>query len=1028
MLNSAFPGSNLYGSDFQLQEPWAPKYDAYPPVSHPGWSNAIPQPTEESSAPTPSGGERTAAVPSTTQTDPATLLPPPPPPPLEDLGLGYSHPLELHYQAVNDQYPRPSQGQMDMLGRPQRVQRGEYPYPPAPSSPARGYSVQHQGSDTFPLFSSTARSHEQPLTPSRESINYYGGVQGERGPYANTMAETNPNQMTSRPNGPWRPSSSGSSKRVKTPLEMMSRATEYDNAPDHIKEKASRMLNEFKGYFQEGTVSAQGPTTGSSPTHESKFNLKMKSLVAEFQADRLRDPTLNGNVGVELGVDVSGTLAAAKSPRPRNTLRHIPSSPKCLPLVNMDTTSSAPQVSEKVEMPDYNGTLEDWEQFLKLQASQSSGERPKILEGNEGQNTEAPKSKSPRKKRSTNVTNEHLEALKLKLKKQDLERSSFMPQKELHAADWKVYAQYEDYAGDSLKVLQDRQMALSKPPVIERKASWPEDKSNMSVNWKQRSLDAGSRENQFEREQTKREEADRRDARKTDSGFVPAAQPSSAYSQVYPEMQEATNETGDYMHIPHVRRVFLPSMFASNDAKIDPEHLINGTTPETSMSTETKDAIIPEDIRAANEQWAVPRFNNRQMGISGIVHGLNIVSAKERTNVESLPRENVMAEFHVAASEPSRAPSRSLWDLGTTPENVRPAHFQPESIDKHKPEVEHKDFLGRYFSNKAGVPENLPSYRTRPFLKNVKKSIVGFSAALKKFSTDRNVVVSQEQNLESSGNAFGKEASMENAGENQIVRKVQNTAASAKSVEPGLASLEGEYSMFEKLARREMDLRAEQDLAPKSKPHLYTNARGVSFSGARSRIDTDSSVLSLKKKSQATIKKESTPRKTASFQKREGRLFEKVEINCSQEPEKVRTKAKILLKERVNSEVEDKSPRGSSEIRMKAEQLLKERVNPEFSWKGGSNAGSPPTLDSASIFVNQSGRRMLENLRKRRALCEEDLNARRSFILDRAPRKSNVTISHNRFKSYRTRRFSDKSSVGNASRNTLHEFDFSFGV
>ena len=89
MLNSAFPGSNLYGSDFQLQEPWAPKYDAYPPVSHPGWSNAIPQPTEESSAPTPSGGERTAAVPSTTQTDPATLLPPPPPPPLEDLGLGY---------------------------------------------------------------------------------------------------------------------------------------------------------------------------------------------------------------------------------------------------------------------------------------------------------------------------------------------------------------------------------------------------------------------------------------------------------------------------------------------------------------------------------------------------------------------------------------------------------------------------------------------------------------------------------------------------------------------------------------------------------------------------------------------------------------------------------------------------------------------------------------------------------------------------------------------------------------------------
>ena len=169
-------------------------------------------------------------------------------------------------------------------------------------------------------------------------------------------------------------------------------------------------------------------------------------------------------------------------------------------------------------------------------------------------------------------------------------------------------------------------------------------------------------------------------------------------------------------------------------------------------------------------------------------------------------------------------------------------------------------------------------------------------------------------------------------------------------------------------------------------------------------------------------------RKTASFQKREGRLFEKVEINCSQEPEKVRTKAKILLKERVNSEVEDKSPRGSSEIRMKAEQLLKERVNPEFSWKGGSNAGSPPTLDSASIFVNQSGRRMLENLRKRRALCEEDLNARRSFILDRAPRKSNVTISHNRFKSYRTRRFSDKSSVGNASRNTLHEFDFSFGV
>ena len=146
---------------------------------------------------------------------------------------------------------------------------------------------------------------------------------------------------------------------MKTPLEMMSRATEYDNAPDHIKEKASRMLNEFKGYFQEGTVSAQGPTTGSSPTHESKFNLKMKSLVAEFQADRLRDPTLNGNVGVELGVDVSGTLAAAKSPRPRNTLRHIPSSPKCLPLVNMDTTSSAPQVSEKVEMPDYNGTLED---------------------------------------------------------------------------------------------------------------------------------------------------------------------------------------------------------------------------------------------------------------------------------------------------------------------------------------------------------------------------------------------------------------------------------------------------------------------------------------------------------------------------------------------------------------------------------------------------------------------------------------------------------------------------------------------
>jgi len=218
-------------------------------------------------------------------------------------------------------------------------------------------------------------------------------------------------------------------RRLKTPADITSRAEELENAPAHIKAKAAALLAE-----------------SAAVDSHAAFQQKMRALPASIQADRLRSP-----VRAARSVYDEGSKGLQPPGTPTNMLRHLPPSPKAVPLVKSD------EGDVETAMPDYTGTPEDWEKYLNVRKDDS-----RLKAAEEGLDAE-------------DDIDAHLNALKTRMKESSKATSPLMPEKSLHKLDVDAYSRFQSLAGEEL-VLQDTMTArkpLPPAPVKETKEEPP---------------------------------------------------------------------------------------------------------------------------------------------------------------------------------------------------------------------------------------------------------------------------------------------------------------------------------------------------------------------------------------------------------------------------------------------------------------------------------------------------------------------------------------------------------------------------
>ena len=218
-------------------------------------------------------------------------------------------------------------------------------------------------------------------------------------------------------------------RRLKTPADITSRAEELENAPAHIKAKAAALLAE-----------------SAAVDSHAAFQQKMRALPASIQADRLRSP-----VRAARSVFDEGSNGLLPPGTPTNMLRHLPPSPKAVPLVKSD------EGDVETAMPDYTGTPDEWEKYLNVRKDDST-----LKAAKEGFVAE-------------DDIDAHLNALKTRLRESSKAASPLMPEKSLHKLDVDAYSRFQSLAGEEL-VVQDT-MTVRKPlppaPVKETKEEPP---------------------------------------------------------------------------------------------------------------------------------------------------------------------------------------------------------------------------------------------------------------------------------------------------------------------------------------------------------------------------------------------------------------------------------------------------------------------------------------------------------------------------------------------------------------------------
>ncbi len=222
------------------------------------------------------------------------------------------------------------------------------------------------------------------------------------------------------------------------PGAISGRANELEGAPAHIKHLAANLINQY------GTI--------ASATSSSQFQQTMSNLPSTIRAEKLRSPTRKVRRG-----DLTW---------PENDLRHLPPSPKAVPLSSSLRQSEADQeiFSETVDSlnnatkPTFDGSADEWENYLasrKLDPDDDSeNDFPNTIEDANKKIQEQLKDISTLKIGNSSI------AAKVNAITNAKNGSSNVDEKGNnktggHSMDWKAYNRFEQFAGEDVVLFEE---------------------------------------------------------------------------------------------------------------------------------------------------------------------------------------------------------------------------------------------------------------------------------------------------------------------------------------------------------------------------------------------------------------------------------------------------------------------------------------------------------------------------------------------------------------------------------------------